>query len=426
MQREPACHCCAGIVTTFAACIACLQSRRKFTLYQPIILYRKFSADHIFNGYRFMPAGTVLITDETGCVVELTDLASAGDDVQYYKGILTPGFINAHCHLELSHMKGMIPRSAGLVGFVQQVMTQRTADMTTKEQAMIAAAEEMYESGIVAVGDICNTPDSITVKQNSRIHWHNFIEVSGFVDAAAQKRYAGAGEVLALFNTALPALPSVLSPHAPYSVSRTLFELLNEATAGKLVTIHNQESAEEDQLYLHKAGGFLDLYKNFGIDTSSFQPTGKSSLQSWLPYFKRQQHILLVHDTFTGEDDLHFLQSHDKFSIVLCPNANLYIENRLPDIENLIQSNVNIAVGTDSYASNDQLQLIPELLAVQQQFPQLPVATLLQWITSNGAAALQVSDKLGSFEVGKIPGIVLVENSTGLQLTKESASKRIL
>lgn len=393
-------------------------------------MYRKFSADHLFTGHQLLSGDHVLITGDDGTIHDIIDKAAAGDDVQQFNGILSPGFINCHCHIELSHMKGIIPKHTGLVDFVQQVMGQRNAfTEEEKQQAMTAAEQEMYNSGIVAVGDICNAADSVSPKQKSKLCWHNFIEVSGFVDAVAAKRFDAAQEIAAQFRQQLPQFKTTLSPHAPYSVSKTLFELLNAATANELITIHNQESREEDKLYFDKTGDFLKLYKNFGIDISSFTPTSKSSLQSWLPYFNQQQSILLVHDTFTKEEDISFSQLstfNHQLSTVLCPNANHYIENQLPPIELLMKNNCNIAVGTDSYASNDQLMIIEELKTLQQHFPSLELTTLLQWATINGAKMLKMDDLLGSFEKGKKPGVVVIENVEAMQLQKNTLSKRVL
>lgn len=234
-----------------------------------------------------LPAQNVLITKSDGTIEAIVSTAEAGDDIETLDGILSPGFINAHCHIELSHFKGMIPEKTGLVNFVQQVMSRRNEKSEEEKQsAMQAAVEELYQSGTVAVGDICNTTESLFIKKSSPIYWHNFIEVSGFVDAAAQKRLEVAEEIFRQFRANQQLItsnqqPATLSPHAPYSVSKTLFELINGKTVGEIITIHNQETAAEDELYKTKSGDFLQLYKNFGIDIDSFQPTAKPSLQSW-------------------------------------------------------------------------------------------------------------------------------------------------
>lgn len=365
-----------------------------------------------------MPEGNVLITTSNGIIEAVVAEREAGDDIQLLDGILSPGFINAHCHIELSHFKGMIPGHTGLVNFVQQVMSRRN-EKTGEEKlaAMQSAVQELYESGTVAVGDICNTTDSIAIKKNSPLYWHNFIETTGFVDAAAKNRVDAAKEILIEFQSQKSTIKSQSSlvPHAPYSVSKTLFELLNEATACQLISIHNQETKAEDELYKTKTGGFLELYKNFGIDTGSFEATGKSSLQSWLPYFTQQQKIISVHNSFTNEADISF--AGNKLFYCLCPNANLYIENILPPVAMLMKNDCQIVVGTDSYASNKQLNMMAEINTLQQAFPAIPLETMLQWATLNGAKALGIDGKFGSFQKGKQPGLVLIKDDMAKKMT---------
>ncbi len=384
----------------------------EITFYRFTMLYRKLKGKNIFNGYELMGENMVLIMDEYGAVVEVADEVAAGENVESFEGILCPGFVNAHCHIELSHLKGKIPKHTGLVNFVQQVMTERTAGEEEKLTAMQAAAEELYNSGTVAVGDICNTTDSLVVKQNRLLHWHNFIEVSGFVGAAAQKRFDAAEEILHSFTSTKKDEQRIsIVPHAPYSVSEKLFGLINQASAKRTISIHNQECAAENELYFSKSGGFLELYSNFGIDISDFRETGKRSLESWLPYFTKQQKIIMVHNSFTKKDDLQFAANYsgvEQLYYCLCPNANLYIENTLPDVEMMLQQNCNIVIGTDSYASNKQLNMFEEIKTICKNFTTIDLPTVLQWATINGANALGFNDVLGSFEKGKKPGVVLI------------------
>ncbi|MBP6431967.1 MAG: amidohydrolase family protein [Ferruginibacter sp.] len=375
-------------------------------------MLHKFSATQVFDGYNFLPQGKVVITSAEGVIIDIVNAEDAGDDVQHFEGILSPGFINCHCHLELSHLKNVIPQHTGLVNFVQQVMQKRAANEEEKLAAMQLAEAEMYKSGIVAIGDICNTADTLPIKQNSKIYWHNFIEVSGFVPATAEKRLQEILNVAQLFTT--HHSPLTITPHAPYSVSKKLFELINNLPNNNLISIHNQETAAENELYKSKEGSFLELYKNFGIDIAYFTPSGKTSLQTWLPYFTNKQNIIAVHNTFTSDEDLHFAKSYIQnrtsyITYCLCPNTNLYIENSLPPIELLLQHNCTIVLGTDSLASNTHLNIMEEIKTIQQHYPKIELQTLLQWATSNGAAALQMNDKLGSFKKGMQPGFVLVD-----------------
>ena len=403
----------------------------KFTIYQPIILYRKFTADHIFNGYEIITAPSVLITDQNGVVIETVAIADAGDNIESFHGLITPGFVNAHCHLELSHVKGIIAEKTGLVEFVQQVMSRRAAPAELKMDAMLRAEAEMYQSGIVAVGDICNTADSIPIKQRSKLLWHNFIEVSGFVDAVAVERLADMQVVYDSFGTYNTQNTS-FSPHAPYSVSKTLFQLLNGKTTGQLITIHNQECTAENRLYEKKNGDFLELYKNFGIDISPFTATGRSAFQSWLPYFNQRQSIISVHNTAMLEADLAFENNYSAgiappIHYCICIIANLYIEKKVPPIDMFRKNNAAIVIGTDSYASNRGLNILEEIKTIQWETNYtIPLEEILKWATANGARALALEQSIGSFEKGKKPGIVLINGLNNLQTTPQSSSRRIL
>ncbi|MBK8494092.1 MAG: hypothetical protein IPL50_03090 [Chitinophagaceae bacterium] len=143
-------------------------------------MYRKFSADHIFNGYGFRQQ-EVLITDAAGVIVDLVCEQEAGDNIEKLNGILCPGFINVHCHLELSHMKGLVPKHTGLVDFVLAVVNERHFEEAEILSAIEIAENEMLQNGIVAVGDICNNTLTIPQKRKGRLRYHNFIEAAGFI-----------------------------------------------------------------------------------------------------------------------------------------------------------------------------------------------------------------------------------------------------
>ncbi len=375
--------------------------------------YRKFKGTDIFDGKEFVGAENILLCDSNGVVEALLPAEKAGEDIETLEGILCPGFVNAHCHIELSHLKNAIAPHTGLVNFVQEIIFKRSATTEAKEEAMQQAEAELYATGTVAVADICNTADSILLKQGSKLHWHNFVEVSGFVNNAAATRMAVAERVKEEFDAGLPQCKNVIVPHAPYSVGRQLFSLINAATAGKMISIHNQECTAENELYVNKTGDFLNLYKALQIDTEGFEPTHKTSLQSWLPYFTNGQKIISVHNTFTSEEDLVWLSRKgykDNLSFCLCPNANLYIENTYPPVELIQKYAGNIVLGTDSLASNYGLNMFKEIQVIQSKFPGIAMSRILRWATLNGAIALGIDDKFGSFEKGKKPGVVLLGN----------------
>ncbi len=378
--------------------------------------YRKFQADKIFTGFELLDAGHVLIMDEDGKVMEILAEMDAGEEIERFRGILSPGFINAHCHLELSHLKNCIPPHTGLIPFLMDVVTKRNHDQELILDCIEKAEREMELEGIVAVGDICNTSITFQTKCKSKIRWNNFIEVLGMKDEKAEANLLHYEGILHAFTGAATNMKSSLVPHAPYSISNKTFEGINNRTRHSIVSMHNQENPAEDELYAKGTGDFIQFFNKLGLPGSPFPVTGKSSLQSCLPHFNKQQRLILVHNTFTTEEDIVFALDHTRkhlsgIHFCICANANLYIENRMPPIDRLIKNKAEIVLGTDSYSSNWQLSIASEIRTIRKELPEIPLQLLLQWATINGARVLERDDALGSFETGKKPGIVLLDNA---------------
>lgn len=384
----------------------------------------------MFTGTEMLGADHVLITDEKGKVEAMVPREDAGLDIQMLEGVLSPGFVNCHCHLELSHMKGRIPEQTGLVDFVFKVVNERHLPDEAIADAIGHAETEMIRNGIAGVGDICNNTSTLTQKQKQNLSYYNFIEASGWMPAVAQSRFDRSMEFYGRFNQ-LPGEnhqnQTSLSPHAPYSVSEELWQLMMPFFPGKTITIHNQETAYEDLLFEKGEGALMRMYELMKMDSSFFKPTGKSSLASYFSRLRGAEQVLLVHNTFTKEADLATLQQESTaVNWCLCINANLFIERAVPPVDLFRTNNCRIVIGTDSLASNWSLSVLDELKTITQYFPTIPLEEQLQWATLNGARALQMDAALGSFEKGKKPGVVLIEHISNNKLTPLSGSKRLL
>lgn len=389
---------------------------------------KSFKADYVFPVYADPIKNGVVTVDDAGKIISVTDQStlSPGVSIKKLDGAICPGFINTHCHVELSHLKGKIKKKTGLIDFIKQVQQARKAD---SEKIVLGAAakadHDMMENGIVAVGDIVNTGATVNIKAESKLYYHTFVETFGFVPAQAREVF---DKALDLLNGFKPQSCSV-TPHAAYSVSKELFKLIRKYSDNteNLISLHNQESEEENKFYRYKLGDFNDLYAHFGIDISHFKPQARNSLQSVIPLLNNKQKILLVHNTYTNLKDIYFLKRFDhKINWCFCPNANLYIEDRLPKIELFLDQDLNIMLGTDSLASNDSLCILTEMRTLQQKYPSLTTATLMEWGTINGARYLGIDDEKGTIETGKTPGLNLITNLDGLKLTPDSKVKRLI
>ena len=390
--------------------------------------YRKFKADHLFTGEKLFHNEKVLITDSEGKIVNIVDQADAGDDLECFEGILCPGFINAHCHLELSHLKNIIPEGTGLIDFVFRVVSERHFEYNEILDAMESAEQQMIRKGIVAVGDISNNSFSLAQKQKKILQYYNFIETSGWLPQVSEVRLEKSKNIYKEFVKS--GLKASIVPHAPYSVSDELWKKIMPYFKGKTISIHNQETSQEDLLFLEGKGEFINMYERMEIDNSFFRAKKTRSVESYFQKFSGAASVILVHNTFTTQEDLNFINRYKNkeqlISFCLCPNANLYIENSLPDVDLFVKNNCHLVLGTDSLASNHQLDILEEIKTIVRKYPSLPAASLLQWATSNGARALQMEEDLGTFDKHKKPGIVLIEKVEGEKITQNSRVKVIL
>ena len=390
---------------------------------------KSFKADYVFPVYAEPIKNGIVTVDDYGRIISVTDYQPPSDQnepLEHLSGIICPGFVNTHCHLELSHLEGKVPQKTGLVDFIKQILKVRTADHQLIIDAAEKADNEMYNNGIVAVGDISNNNVTIPIKAKSNLHYHTFVEILGFLPHKAEELYANG---LMLLNEFRPQSCS-LTPHAPYSVSKELFRLIkkySDSGVKNLLSIHNQESDEENKFFRYKLGQFNELYEFFGMDTSHFKPQARNSMQSIIPLLTSKQDILMVHNTCTNLKDIYFLKRFDrKISWCFCPNANLYIENRLPKVNLFIDQGFNITLGTDSLASNTKLCILNEMKTIQHKFPAIDTEKLVEWGTINGAKFLGIDAQKGSLEPGKSPGLNLITNVDGLKLTPESKVKRLI
>ncbi|HSH19668.1 MAG TPA: amidohydrolase family protein, partial [Draconibacterium sp.] len=310
---------------------------------------RKIAATYIYPVNQPPIKNGILTCTEDGTIIEISESnekITEQPGLEFYSGILVPGFVNAHCHLELSHLKGKVEEKTGIGGFIWQINQLRNQESENVEKAMQVADRKMWAAGTASVGDISNSALTIKTKEKSKIFYHTFIELFGFHPSRAQRAFDYSKFIQVQFNQ--KELPNSIVPHSPYSVSKPLFEKITENAINEnsILTIHNQESESESEFYINGAGAIANhLTENLGIDISHWEPTGKSSLISVLKYIPEENQLLLVHNTFTTKEDLDELRKMRTIKntfFVLCPNSNLYIENQLPPVPMFHKQKLNL------------------------------------------------------------------------------------
>ncbi|MBL4654491.1 MAG: amidohydrolase family protein [Bacteroidia bacterium] len=390
---------------------------------------RKITANYIFPiSSPPVKEGVVFINDN-GTIEDITARDQLElSELEIHEGFITPGFVNAHCHLELSYLKNKIPEKTGLIDFITKIIELRDEfGEETIQLAVEKAEQEMISNGIVAVGDISNTINSFSQKSKANIHYHTFIELLGFHPDVAEVAFNNG---LDIYNS-VPEFNKSLTPHGPYSVSELLFQKINiHAKENNYpISIHMQESVEENKLFQLKEGDIIQFYKKLNIDLGFFDPTQRSSLLSVIPYLEKQLKILLVHNTFTTPDEINWIdQNYKNVWWCFCPKSNLYIEDALPDFTSFMQNKPQITIGTDSLASNDSLSILDELKLINQNNLDIPLNTLLTWATKNGAEFLGFENTLGTLEKGKTPGLNLIKDidNQEIKITAKSSIAPLL
>jgi cytosine/adenosine deaminase-related metal-dependent hydrolase len=392
---------------------------------------RKISADFIFTISSEPVKNGLIIIDDDGVIVDLkssSEFENNQSDIEFYDGVICPGFINTHCHLELSHMRSSLSEKTGITNFVKEIISKRNNFSEQQiQQAIVDAESEMIKNGIVAVGDISNNSTTFQQKAKGNLLYHTFVEIFNMDPSKAEETFENGKKLineLQHFSTFNCQLSGSITPHAPYTMSQKLLQLINDDAVNNksILSIHNQESLGESELFISNSGVMYETFKAMGINTAFMLKTGLNSLQSTLPFLTNSTNILLVHNTYTSLEDIQFAEKKSKIQnpksklfYCTCPNANLYIENKLPNYSYFINENVSVTIGTDSLASNWSLSILDELKTISKHYPQIQLKTLLRWATKNGADFLGF-EKLGTIEKGKKPGLNLLTNLTGSKI----------
>lgn len=372
---------------------------------------KRFSAQFIITNSESKLKRGVITTDDDGTIISVDDtLIDLREEhsIEYHNGIIVPGFVNCHCHLELSHMKGSIKPGGSLGGFLTQINNTRAAEFDTIISSAASADNYMYKEGVSLCGDICNTTNTFDIKKKSKVKYINLIEVFGINPDKAEERM---DEGVKVSETAESMnLPWSFVPHSTYSMSQTLFRLIRERSKSNRVTsIHFMESAGEKNFLEKHSGELMETYRKSGFIPPRLEMV-KDHSDAILNEVTASGNLMLVHNTFADSSTIKAVQKRDKLYWCLCPNSNIYIENTFPPVDLLTREGCEIVIGTDSLASNTKLSILSELISLQKHFPSLSIEDLVRWATINGARALGEEEHFGKIEIGKKPGLLLLQN----------------
>ncbi len=376
--------------------------------------------------------GYVLLNSDNE-VVEVGELTQECEDTEFYSGILCPGFVNAHCHVELSHLVGMFEQATGMSGFINQINAMReNVGKEGRIKALEAQMDKMYREGVGAMADISNCSESFECKSKSPMYTRTFLELFGSEPKDAQD-VLESGKSLAQVAKEY-GIDAAITPHSCYTMSPQLLAMAaQEGLKSGFLSYHSQESHEEEELIRTGTGALAENYKGRGLSTPPV--TGKPALTYFidrlLTFSKSpvEGNVLLVHNVAIDQESIDYAKEHlANPYFAICPLSNIFIHRALPPLNLMRENNLKICLGTDSLSSNTILSIVKEIECIHKNFPQIPLVEILKWACSNGAEMLGKQDVLGSFEPGKKPGVVLLENIDweNFKLTGKSTARRLV
>ena len=392
---------------------------------------RRIAASYVYATDAFEPIRNGFVEyDETDGTIIRTGVCEEGEEV--LEGALVPGFVNGHCHVELSHLHKKFVKGTGMAGFIDQINALRDWAGREKKQELVKEwMDRMWDRGVSAMADISNDDSSFDVKASHPMYTRTFLEVFGSEPEMCEGVMKDVTELNSTADAA--GIDAAPTPHSCYTMSPQLLSASAAAGLAKgWLSYHSQESQEEEDLLLTGTGAMYENRKRSGMSTPPV--TGESSLKYFIdrlaaakpaPY---DEHILLVHNVCLKQDDIDAAKRvMNNVYWAVCPLSNIFIHNALPPVGLMRENNLDIIVGTDSLSSNDDLDMVKELACIHENFPEVPMSEILKWACLNGARFLAKDDILGSISEGKKPGIVLVKNiDADGNVTKESVSERVI
>ena len=370
------------------------------------------------------PMHRASISIENGRIAAVSESVAAGA-ADLGRVAIMPALVNAHTHLELSYLRGRVPRTEKFLDWIRTIMAARrqypdAADPHIVDAARAAIAEA-HASGTGLLGDTSNTLVTVPLLRDASMPAQIFYELLRFNVSDAETMTSEARAKADAVAEPGGDVRVSLAPHAPYSVSPALFAAIRadlDAHAGQLTSVHLGESPEELEFIRRGSGPWRVLLEELGVWTDAWEAPGTSPVAYLEQIGFLDRRVLAVHGVQFDGDDLDRLRSRD-MTIVSCPRSNQHVGVGAPPLEAFYAMNVNVAFGTDSLASAPDVNMFAELAEARRLAPRVPARTLLESATRRGAVALGFGDDYGTLEAGKRAQIIAVRVSSDVNDVEE-------
>ncbi len=307
------------------------------------------------------------------------------------EAILMPGLVNAHTHLDLTSIADSIQRVPKFTDWIFQIVGKRTPE--TVGPSVHEGVQQSLAGGVTTVGDIDGTGESVQVLRDTPIRKVVFVEILGFSGERAAMGVARLGTYLDSPPVSDSLLTAALSPHAPYSTSAEIYRQC--VASGLSVCTHVAETREELEFLSSGTGALVGYLKAFGISTAEWVPPQRTPVQYMGTLGILQRNSVLAHCNYLTDADVATL-AESGVSVVFCPRSHHYFYHTDHPVMRLVEKGTNVAIGTDSLASNWSLSLLDELKFLARAQPCIRPETLIDMVTCNGTKAL------GLAQVGRL------------------------
>jgi len=374
-----------------------------------LILYRAgwilpISRPPIRGGFVGTNAGRIVSVSADA--PDVSSLSERIETIDLGNVAILPGLVNAHTHLELSWMRNRIPPSDSMPVWASKLMALRREQGSDPPQPIAEAIRESRAAGTALVGDVTNTLAAHDLLSSSRLSGAVFHELLGF-NSPSPRQVVEAAQAALSRLAPNPAWRRSIVPHAPFSVSPALFEAIRNAAGDLPVSVHLGESREEIEFLEGGTGAWRELLGRIGAWNEQWRPPGCGPVE----YLDRlglvNDRLLAVHGTQLQASGLARLAAA-RATVVGCPRSNRWTGAGTPPVERFYESGVRVAIGTDSLASVEDLNVFSELAQMRLLAPHLPASRLLESATIAGAEALGFAHEFGTIDTGKRAELIAV------------------
>jgi cytosine/adenosine deaminase-related metal-dependent hydrolase len=341
----------------------------------------------------------------------------AGAAVERVRGVLLPGLVNAHVHLELSALRGQVPGGGGFVPWVERMLAVR-AELRPEQdvEAIDRAVDELAAFGTVAVGEVTNTLAAVLALARRGLVGSVFHEVFGVQREPLERRVEALQQVVDEQVGPWPSADLTYTPtaHTLYTTHPDVVRriLRDAGRRGVRASVHVAEHPAERRFLLHGDGPIADWYESrLRLPREHITHPGKSPIAFADELGALAPHVICVHLTDARSEELALVADRG-CPVVFCPRSNLFIEMKLPPLLAARAAGIWPALGTDSLASNASLDVLAEARALADRFPTVPAADLVRMATWEGARALG-RDDVGRIARGARPSLWAIDGNVG-------------